>query len=203
MPSTSSRAVASSQPPSYPSAVAAAPLSPSRGRGTARVSESDILENAYGIPSLHSTHSRHTFATGGAASPPKKLSGHGRSMSHPFPSLFSGKKKRNGGSGENTNMSFDPTDENPNVPTIMPTGLPIGASSKSAKVSDKDLTTGKCMTCDSTVRWPKDLKVFRCTVCLTVNDLKLSKTETRREEDRSSTVRPGTIGGHRGTTKGR
>lgn len=27
------------------------------------------------------------------------------------------------------------------------------------------------MTCDSTVRWPRDLKVFRCTICLTVNDL--------------------------------
>ena len=31
--------------------------------------------------------------------------------------------------------------------------------------------TGKCVTCDSTVRWPQDLKVFRCTTCLTINDL--------------------------------
>lgn len=27
------------------------------------------------------------------------------------------------------------------------------------------------MTCDSTVRWPQGLKVFRCTTCLTINDL--------------------------------
>lgn len=29
------------------------------------------------------------------------------------------------------------------------------------------------MTCDSTVRWPQDLQVFRCTTCLTINDLNL------------------------------
>ena len=27
------------------------------------------------------------------------------------------------------------------------------------------------MTCDATVRWPQGLKVFRCTTCLTINDL--------------------------------
>lgn len=27
------------------------------------------------------------------------------------------------------------------------------------------------MACNSTVRWPQDLKVFRCTTCLTINDL--------------------------------
>lgn len=27
------------------------------------------------------------------------------------------------------------------------------------------------MTCDSTVRWPSDLKTFRCVTCLTINDL--------------------------------
>ncbi|PWW77571.1 HECT-domain-containing protein [Tuber magnatum] len=28
------------------------------------------------------------------------------------------------------------------------------------------------MCCDCTVRWPSDLNVFRCTVCMTINDLK-------------------------------
>ncbi|CUS09549.1 unnamed protein product [Tuber aestivum] len=32
--------------------------------------------------------------------------------------------------------------------------------------------TGHCMCCDCTVRWPSDLNVFRCTVCMTINDLK-------------------------------
>jgi len=28
------------------------------------------------------------------------------------------------------------------------------------------------MCCDSTVRWPKNLFVFRCMICRTINDLK-------------------------------
>ncbi|KAF8454519.1 hypothetical protein BGX38DRAFT_1267804 [Terfezia claveryi] len=38
--------------------------------------------------------------------------------------------------------------------------------------SDVGLTTGQCMCCDSTVRWPKNLFVFRCMICRTINDLK-------------------------------
>lgn len=37
----------------------------------------------------------------------------------------------------------------------------------------KQPMTGKCMTCDSTVRWPQDVRVFRCTTCLTINDLEM------------------------------
>ena len=36
-----------------------------------------------------------------------------------------------------------------------------------------DLVTGRCATCCSLVRWPRQLEVFRCTVCLMVNDLKV------------------------------
>ncbi|KAH0544830.1 hypothetical protein FGG08_001059 [Glutinoglossum americanum] len=38
--------------------------------------------------------------------------------------------------------------------------------------SEIDLVAGNCMTCDSLVRWPRELNVFRCTICLTINDLK-------------------------------
>jgi E3 ubiquitin-protein ligase HECTD2 len=34
-----------------------------------------------------------------------------------------------------------------------------------------DMVTGKCITCNSTCRWPRHVQVFRCTICLTVNDL--------------------------------
>lgn len=47
-----------------------------------------------------------------------------------------------------------------------------GAHKKYSQPTDTDLTTGHCMTCDSMVRWPKDLKAFRCTICLMINDLK-------------------------------
>jgi len=46
------------------------------------------------------------------------------------------------------------------------------AHKKYSQSTDTDLTTGHCMTCDSMVRWPKDLKAFRCTICLMINDLK-------------------------------
>lgn len=62
------------------------------------------------------------------------------------------------------------------------------------KVPEKDLTTGKCMTCDSMVRWPKNLSVFRCTVCLTINDLKPILLEARRGDGQRTPVaaKPGT-----------
>lgn len=33
-------------------------------------------------------------------------------------------------------------------------------------------TTGRCFCCDSSVRWPTALLVFRCTTCTTINDLR-------------------------------
>lgn len=148
--------------------------SPSPARVRSRITESDILENAYGIPSLPPP----PHATYGASSSsrPARTASHGRSMSHPFPSLFLGKKKRNG--GVPAPAGFESTDDD----TVSPAAarhLPQSTATKQ-KVLDKDLTTGKCMTCDSMVRWPKELSVFRCTVCLTINDLKPIVLETRR-----------------------
>lgn len=71
---------------------------------------------------------------------------------------------------------FESTDDDGTSPRR---NAPQYAAAKQ-KVPDKDLMTGKCMTCDSMVRWPKELKVFRCTVCLTINDLKPVLLEARR-----------------------
>lgn len=38
-------------------------------------------------------------------------------------------------------------------------------------LSDKDFTSGNCMTCGALSRWPKGLRVFKCTLCVTINDL--------------------------------
>ena len=145
-----------------------------------RVTESEILEHAFGIPSLPPPGQSNRGAPGHTK--PTRTPSHGRSMSHPFPSLFSGKKKR---SGEGAAAAgFDSTDDDSMSPVITRNGAPNPMAKQ--KVPDKDLTTGRCMTCDSMVRWPKELKVFRCTVCLTINDLKPIALEAR----------PG--GGHRG-----
>lgn len=43
------------------------------------------------------------------------------------------------------------------------------------------MKSGKCACCESTVRWPSNLLVFRCVVCGTVNDLPGSVGRRARE----------------------
>lgn len=103
-------------------------------------------------------------------SKPRRPAQHSRSMSHPFPSLFSSKKKKIGRAGDNFGEDDSTDDVSPkqNVrqspqPHAAPRRIPRGPA---------DFSTGNCMTCASLVRWPKELHVFRCTICLTINDLK-------------------------------
>lgn len=144
--------------------MSASPLPTGRGRGSSQISEADSLQYAYGIPVLYPTDSRSTSFHGTDEQRPSR---HGRSMSHPFPSIFHNKKKLEGGS---VAMGCDMGESDGSMAFISH-GQTKSRTSKSAKAADRDLATGKCMTCDSMVRWPKDLAVFRCTVCLTINDL--------------------------------
>lgn len=70
----------------------------------------------------------------------------------------------------------DDDDDGVNIPDFMASsprqgGIGIGVGAGPRVPPKEEMTTGRCMTCHSTVRWPRDLKVFRCTECLTVNDL--------------------------------
>lgn len=119
-----------------------------------------IPQNAIGLPSMNANP---------ATSPPHRH-GHSRSISHPFPSPFAGAGKRRNRSIPKQDF-LDSDDDDDDV-----TYLPDPMSSSPRKgpprsVPGEELTTGKCMTCNCTVRWPRNLKVFRCTECLTVNDL--------------------------------
>ncbi|KAH0565910.1 hypothetical protein GP486_000690 [Trichoglossum hirsutum] len=106
---------------------------------------------------------------------PRKGTKHGRSVSHPFPSFFNPGKKI--GSRGHAHDAFGP-DSTDDESIVTSSGALSSASTKFGQGnarqggSDKDLIAGKCMTCDSLVRWPKELNVFRCTICLTINDLK-------------------------------
>jgi E3 ubiquitin-protein ligase HECTD2 len=169
--------------------------SPARSRS--RVTESDILENAYGIPSLPPPpHSNHGASRASKSTLPAS---HGRSMSHPFPSLFSAKKKRH---GETAGAGAESTDDDGSSFQARRNVAQQPAGKQ--KVPDKDLMTGKCMTCDSMVRWPKELKVFRCTVCLTINDLKPIMLEARRGDGHRApvTAKTGTYSGQHVSLKG-
>lgn len=98
---------------------------------------------------------------------------HGRSYSHPFPSIFgSGKKAEK----ISETGCINDTLEMPTESQYLSTGLApkdhMAANGNPLQNGEKDLVTGKCSTCDSLVRWPRHLDVFRCTVCLMVNGLK-------------------------------
>lgn len=95
---------------------------------------------------------------------------HGRSLSHPFPSLFSGRRKKQ----PDHEPGFGDSDSSDEV--VQP---PLGRRRSSQRTmhratgsqGSRDFVTGNCMTCGSLVRWPRDLRVYKCTICLTVNDL--------------------------------
>ncbi|KAI9892950.1 MAG: putative E3 ubiquitin-protein ligase [Vezdaea aestivalis] len=100
---------------------------------------------------------------------------HSRSLSHPFPSIFGPIKK------SERQRDFDFEDEDIqlyNGDDSLGTSPGFNRARRGSTPS-KDangMSTGRCMTCDSTVRWPADLDVFRCTICLTINDLSLVRS---------------------------
>ncbi|KAI0025863.1 hypothetical protein F4780DRAFT_233342 [Xylariomycetidae sp. FL0641] len=101
-------------------------------------------------------------------SKPKRPASHGRSMSHPFPSLFSSRKKKNA-VPDNQPSAGDMLQERSYhlKPQSNPTPTP---NQRRVPPGPADFATGNCMTCASLVRWPKELHVFRCTICMTIND---------------------------------
>ncbi|KAI1101921.1 hypothetical protein F4804DRAFT_283440 [Jackrogersella minutella] len=100
----------------------------------------------------------------------KRPAQHSRSMSHPFPSLFSSRKKKNARPGDHLGNDDSADDASPK-PKARP-NLQQNAVPRRIPRGPADFATGNCMTCASLVRWPKELHVFRCTICLTINDLK-------------------------------
>ena len=169
------------------------------------ITESDILENAYGIPTLPPSPraALKTRGRGGGRRGIPSRSGdqsgsqsHTRAVSlgHTLPGLFA--RGRKGGAG--ANRSGDGEDSGPmphqrqREKELSSLGLEAGLKKYglNSKVkgaegdtgnSSKEMVTGKCMTCDSLVRWPRELSVFRCTVCLTINDLHPVSLEVQRE----------------------
>lgn len=98
-------------------------------------------------------------------------------MSHPFPSLFSSKRKtaQKNPSPDDFDSDSDSDAEmlglGPGSKQRRPT-QPAGPSKVNGRPStDKDFASGNCMTCGAMSRWPKGLKVFKCTLCMTINDL--------------------------------
>ncbi|PYH44314.1 E3 ubiquitin protein ligase [Aspergillus saccharolyticus JOP 1030-1] len=108
--------------------------------------------------------------TGLTATSPPTRRGHSRSISHPFPSPFTaagGKRRPSISKKKPSRPALDSDDDD--FLGYMPD--PASSSPRNRPPQHGAMAAGKCMACNCTVRWPRDLKVFRCTECLTVNDL--------------------------------
>ena len=139
------------------------PLTTGHRRRPSQLTESDILQNTNNIPILASPQSQSYQPTETRI---RRPSMHGRSSSHPFVSRMPGADDI---AGPNIRMGNETVASDAGYNQSQPS-LKLAPNKTSPNV-ERDLMTGKCMTCDSLVRWPKELKVFRCTVCLTINDL--------------------------------
>ena len=103
---------------------------------------------------------------------PSNSQQHTRSFSHPFPSLFGRKTSDKKADARQASKSASNEDDRDlgNKQNNVKNKFALPGNPKATQ-ADLQPLTGKCITCDSTVRWPHGLKVFRCTTCLTINDL--------------------------------
>ncbi len=152
----------------------------SRYRSTSRVSEIDVWD-----------HMQNHHLQGDSSSSDEDLHPrshpsrprHTRSVSHPFPSLFSSKKKRAepapGADDSESDSGADGLEPGFNAKGKP---LPMRGHRNGSSVGSTDFATGRCMTCGSLVRWPRELHMFRCTICMTINDLKPLSRDAGRED---------------------
>lgn len=101
---------------------------------------------------------------------------HGRSISYPLPSLFSHSEPTSMGEVEARSAP------NPNQTARvgehrMATPKSMSGCSTTGRTSENDTITGRCSTCNSTVRFPQAINAYRCTECLMINDLKPAQPE--------------------------
>lgn len=135
------------------------------------------------LPERQNAPTMATMATMNGSAPTDPRRGHHRSISHPFPFPGLGKKRDKA----KANMWESDSDSDH---VTFPTDAVDGSPRKDSKIGG-DLAETKCQTCNSTVRWPRNLKTFRCSTCLMVTDLDLeplteSKTSINPDaEDRS------------------
>lgn len=125
---------------------------------------------------------------------------HNRSMSNPLPKLFGRKRSAQGLRDEGIDLPLD----NGLVPVLegTPSNPPGRIISGKKKDDDREMKTRNCMCCDNKVRFPRELKVFRCTTCLTINDLEPYRPKPRGDGQRHGERRADTFPGNDPNTRG-
>lgn len=76
-------------------------------------------------------------------------------------------------------MDLPPDDVLVPVLSSAPTSTPRRVISGKKNDDDRNMATKHCMCCDYNVRFPRELKVFRCSNCLTVNDIEPYRPKPR------------------------
>ncbi|KAK9475219.1 uncharacterized protein V1510DRAFT_410368 [Dipodascopsis tothii] len=82
-----------------------------------------------------------------------------------------------------TSSSRDKIDSNP--PDRPTDHVANSLLTKNSRTQPGPLTTGTCMCCMSSLRYPSSITCFRCTVCQTTNDLVTSAGHRKQEETQS------------------
>ena len=144
----------------------------------------DVQSNGHELPDTP-LHGVPILSTDKFSPQSRPKSQHSRSHSHPFPSLFGSSRALNGDDDDDVDGDDGLLDSLTGQKEVKP-GFGDEDMVSSFSKGNKDLTTGRCATCDSLVRWPRQLDVFRCTVCLMVNDLK--STSILLEDSRHTEV---------------
>ncbi|KAG6008228.1 hypothetical protein E4U21_004827 [Claviceps maximensis] len=159
---------------------------PSRGDIVTRI-HTDALETPTTLPGIidisnsrarqDSSSSESDSRPNRSRKPARPLSRHARSISNPFPSFLSGSFHKKTATaqadarGQKTSKFHADTMPGPSL---------ANSKHKRHLTGSKDFATGNCMTCGSLMRWPKELKVFKCTICATINDLAIPGGDSGR-----------------------
>lgn len=112
----------------------------------------------------------------------RRSRGHSRSISNPFSGI--GKRRK-------SPSRFLDSDDDDEVTFPLPEVSSSASPKKPLPPLPDNMLTGRCMTCNAAVKWPANLKVFRCTQCLAVNDLEPAKSKETGKEGPPTISRKG------------
>lgn len=174
-------------PPSWPSRLRSGSNNNSPAPNNAAPSPSQRTDKPLpNPPALVSPYSQNRTPSSPTRSSSVRQHVHNRSASHPLPRLFS--KKKSLGNLNGTTGADAPVDDSlvPVLDEGQMTNSPTRMTSGKRKPEDDPNDTRHCMCCHSKVRFPRGLRIFRCTSCLTINDLEPFKPRGREDEGRAS-----------------
>ncbi|KAK4101435.1 HECT-domain-containing protein [Parathielavia hyrcaniae] len=159
-----------------------------RYRSVSRVSDIDVWDN---MQNHHLQGADSSSSDEDQVHPRRRSQSRSRHTRHAsFPSLFSSKKKSKASLKAGADDSWSESgEEGPSVRKVKgkPTPTMRAHPNASSIGSSRDFMTGRCMTCGSLVRWPRELHLFRCTICMTINDLQpCLSPDVRRDEAQES-----------------